>query len=87
MKSLTNKDLKTLRAWVKSHANYDGNMIEDCCCTLVGICKHHADRQKTYAGALPPQTMARLLGETERVHDQNKLLRAEIRRFRSQVVM
>ena len=61
MSPLTEQDLKTLHRWVKAHATYDGNMIEDCCCGLVTICKHHADRQETYAKALPPQTMARLL--------------------------
>ena len=87
MKDLTKKELKVLRAWVKSHADYTGDMHDGCCCSLVGICKHHADRQNTYAKQLPPQTMRRLLDENESLREQNERLKDEIRRFRSRVVM
>lgn len=61
MKPLTKSGLKALHGWVKAHAMPEGLEIEDCCCGLLEICKHHADRQETYASQLPPKTMARLL--------------------------
>lgn len=78
MKSLTKKELKELHGWVKAQSPYDG-----CCCDLLEICKHHSDRQETYANQLPPKTMLRLLNEMESLQEQNKLMRVEIRRFRA----
>ncbi len=88
MKSLTKKELKTLRGWVDAHRMpVEDQEPEDCVCGLVDPCKHHADRQSTYASQLPPQTMARLLEEIENLRAQNKRLCAEIRGFRRRVVM
>lgn len=87
MKTLTKKELKALHGWVEAQTMPEGLEIEGCCCDLVEPCKHHAGRQRTYASALPPKTMARLLDEIESLRSQNKLMREEVHRFRARIVM
>lgn len=83
MKKPTKKEIKLLREWVQAHADYTGDMHDGCCCGFMDICKHHNDRQKTYAKPLPPRTMARLLDENKNLREQNERLKKEIRVFRS----
>jgi len=87
VKPLTKSGLRALHGWVNAHAMPEGLEIEDCCCGLLEICKHHSDRQQIYASQLPPETMARLLAEVESLRGQNKLMRDEVRRLRARVVM
>lgn len=80
---MTRKELKTLHGWVKAHRMPKGLEIKDCVCDLVKPCNHHAYRQRIYASQIPPQTMARLLDEIERLRDHNKVVVKELRLLRA----
>jgi len=62
VKPLTKSGLRALHGWVEAHKMpVEEQEPKDCVCGLLEICKHHSDRQRTYASQLPPKTMARLL--------------------------